>query len=345
MEQKPFIYDATTADLTAFCRANDVPLYRVKQVEAWLARGINSPDDLTDISKSLREKLASEFNFAGLVAERNIKSQLDATEKFVFRLADGQCVESVFMQYRTGNSVCLSTQAGCRMGCTFCASTGIGFGRNLTAGELTAQVALIGRHRAERISHVVLMGIGEPLENYEEVVKFIRTVNNPQGLNMSMRHITLSTCGLVDEIKKLAHENLPINLAISLHAPNDVLRSQLMPIAKRYPLAQLIPAASYYAKQTGRRITFEYALFADVNDRLQEAAELSKLLHGLLCHVNLIPANEFPGSLYHRSSKTSTKNFLDYLTAHGITATVRRELGSDIAAACGQLRRRRGGGE
>lgn len=338
---KPYIYDVREEELRAWMQAQGQPAYRTKQVLEWLPKGILSEEDMTNLPLALRKSLADAYNFHGLCLERCLRSQIDDTTKYVFHLGDGNGVESVFMRYQTGTSVCLSTQSGCRMGCTFCASTGIGFGRNLTAGEMYAQVAVIGRDQGERISHVVLMGIGEPLENLEEVVSLLRRLNDPKGLNISMRHITLSTCGLVPQIYKLAEEKLPITLALSLHAPNDALRQRLMPIARFYPLKDVIDAVQHYSDVTGRRLTFEYALFRDVNDRPEEARELVRLLRGRLCHVNLIPANEFPGGLYRRSTPEATKQFQSILQKAGIPCTVRRELGGDIAAACGQLRRTR----
>lgn len=340
-EQKPYIYNVSTEDLAKWMEERNYPRFRLQQLLNWLPRGLTSVDDLTDMSKAMRRELAESFSFDGLKLEREVKSGLDATTRYVFALEDGNGVEAVYMEYKTGHSVCLSTQSGCRMGCKFCASTGIGFGRNLTAGELLAQVTFVARAQNVRISHVVLMGIGEPLENYDEVVKFIRLLNDPKGLNISLRHVTLSTCGLVPEICRLADEALPITLAISLHAPNDSLRKHLMPIANRYSMSELMEAVRYYLKQTGRRITYEYAMFRDVNDHLAEAEQLAKLLRGQLAHVNLIPANEFAESAFHRSEANQIKKFQQYLLSKSISCTVRRELGGDIAAACGQLRRKR----
>lgn len=339
--QKPLLYDQTPEQLANWLAERQQPSYRLKQILAWLPRGLETEEDLSDLPKSLRQELASSFDLSGLTLKDKIVSALDDTTRYVFELADQHRVETVFLPYKTGFSVCLSTQSGCKMACTFCASTGIGFGRNLTAGELYAQVARVARDKACRISHVVLMGIGEPLENYEEVVKFLHLVHDEKGLNISYRHITMSTCGLVPQMHRLAKEGLPITLALSLHAPNDALRQQLMPIARRYPLSEVIEAVKTFAKETGRRPTYEYALFRGVNDQPQQAEALAKLLKGQLCHVNLIPANEFPGGRYRRSLPEDSKRFSQILESRGIPCTIRRELGGDIAAACGQLRRKR----
>lgn len=338
---RPSLYDVTPEQLADWMAAQGQPRYRVKQVLDWLPRGLAGPDDLTNLPKSLRMALDEAFDLAGIQLEAKLTSQLDQTTKYIFQLPGGHRVESVWMEYQTGYSVCLSTQSGCRMGCTFCASTGIGFGRNLTSGELFAQVARMARDQNKRVSHVVLMGIGEPLENYEAVVEFLRRLRDPAGLGISLRHVTVSTCGLVPEIKRLAQEQLPITLALSLHAPTDELRAKLMPISRRYPLHEVLEAVFNYAQVTGRRPTFEYALFAGVNDQPKHAHQLAALLKRQLAHVNLIPANEFEGGLYRRPAPSVIRQFQRILTEAGIACTIRRELGGDIAAACGQLRRSR----
>jgi 23S rRNA (adenine2503-C2)-methyltransferase len=306
----------------------------------WLGRGVTTFDAMTDLSKELRTKISADFRLDSLAVERKLVSSEDETTKYVFRLLDGNRVESVLMKYHHGYSVCISSQAGCRMGCTFCASTGAGFGRNLTAGEMLAQVALIGAECGARISNVVVMGIGEPFDNYAQLVRFLRLVNDERGLGIGMRHISVSTCGCVPEMVDFTDEGLPVTLSVSLHAPNDEIRKRLMPIARVYPIDQLLEACRRHVERTGRRISFEYSLFQGVNDRPEHAMELARRLHGLQCHVNLIPANEFAGGLYKRSRPDAIRAFQDVLMREGINATVRRELGTDIDAACGQLRRR-----
>ena len=337
---KPFLYDLDPRDLESWVKANGLPAYRAGQIDRWLTRGVSSTDQMTDLSKSVRAMLDDAFILNGLVCEQKLQSGMDDTTKYIFRLTDGNVIESVLMHYRYGQSVCISSQAGCKMGCTFCASTGAGFGRDLTAGEMMAQVARIARDSRERIGHVAIMGIGEPLDNYDQLIRFLKRANDPLGLNISMRHISVSTCGLVPEMVKFTDEGLPVALSISLHAPNDRIRRQLMPIARRYDLEQLLSACRHHTELTGRRITFEYSLFSGINDRPEHAEELAARLKGFLCHVNLIPANEFEGGQYRQSGQSAVQQFLNILTRAGVNATVRRELGSDIMAACGQLRRR-----
>lgn len=337
---KPFIYDMDQADWIAFVEEQGYPAYRAGQIEAWLSRGVSRPDEMTDLPKAMREKLADTFCFEGLVLAEKQPSVLDETTKYVFRLADQNVIESVLMRYHYGYSVCISSQAGCRMGCSFCASTGAGFGRNLTDGEMLAQVSLIAKDCGQRIGHVTIMGIGEPLDNDDAVIRFIRRINRPDGLNIGLRHVSVSTCGLVPKMIKFTKEGLPVTLSVSLHAPNDSIRCQLMPVAKLYRMDEILDACRYHTEQTGRRITFEYALFSGINDRPEHADELAKRLKGMLCHVNLIPANAFSGGLYKPSSRPTVEAFQDRLVRKGINATIRRALGSDIMAACGQLRRR-----
>lgn len=316
-----------------------LPAYRADQIYKWLCRGVYAVDEMTDIPRELRGILAAEFNFQGLRLEQKLQSQLDETRKYVFLLPDGNRIETVRMIYKHGQSVCISSQAGCRMGCTFCASAGAGFGRSLTQGEMLAQVALVRRDSGIRVSNVVIMGIGEPLDNYDNLIRFLHQVNDPDGLNVGMRHISVSTCGVVPEMLKFTDEGLPVTLSVSLHAPNDVIRRRLMPIARRYPLKELLAACRYHTRKTGRRISVEYALLDGVNDQPEHAGELASLLKGLLCHVNLIPANTFEGIAYGRSRAQNVRNFQQRLVQLGVNATIRRELGSDIMAACGQLRR------
>ena len=334
-----FIYDLSLEDWQRWVKEQQLPAFRASQIYSWLMRGIRKTDEMLNVPKKIRAMLDSHFLIDGLICEDKQASALDGTIKYGFRLADGNRIESVRMVYKHGQSVCLSSQAGCRMGCTFCASTGAGFGRGLTSGEMLAQIAYIARDTGERVSHVVIMGIGEPLDNYEQTVSFLRQVNHPDGLNISLRHISVSTCGLVPEMLKFTDEGLPVTLSVSLHAPNDALRRNLMPIARQYDMEQLLAACRYHLKKTNRRISFEYAMLDGINDQPQHADELASRLKSMLCHVNLIPANEFPGGQYRRSSQQTIRQFQNRLVKAGINATVRRELGSDIMAACGQLRR------
>lgn len=337
---KKFIYDVSSSEIQQWLAEHGQAKFRAKQLKRWLAKGIENVDELSDQPKELRVLLAQDFDFEGISLTNIYQSNIDSTTKYVFTLKDGSGVESVYMEYKHGASVCLSSQAGCRMGCAFCASTGLGFVRNLTAGELYAQVARIAKHKQKRISNIVVMGIGEPFENYEELLKFCYMVNEEDGLNIGMRHITVSTCGLVPEIRRLADSQLQITLALSLHAPNDKLRQELMPIAYKYKLNELMDAVRYYVDKTKRRITFEYAMFDGVNDKEEYALELLKLIKGLLCHINLIPANEFEGGKFKRSKAAQVAKFQKIITDAGYSCTVRRELGKDISAACGQLRRK-----
>ncbi len=330
------------ADWDAWVRDQGLPAYRARQLAVWSVRGPNQAQDLTDLPRPVRAQLARSFSFARLSLADKQVSALDGTVKYVFSLPDGNTIESVLMTYRHGRSVCLSTQAGCRMGCTFCASAQAGFGRNLTVDELLAQVTLMEADSPDaRISHVTLMGIGEPLDNLAAVVAFLKRVNHPDGKHISMRNLTVSTCGLVPEMIKFTQEGLPVTLSVSLHAPNDAIRRQLMPVARRFPLTDLLAACRQHTDKTGRRITFEYALFDGVNDQPEHAQALADRLSGMLCHVNLIPANEFEGGCYRTSHPSAVRRFQDILARRGLPVTVRRELGTDILAACGQLRRKK----
>ncbi len=294
---------------------------------------------MTNISKDTLKKLEKNF-FIGIprIVETYSSKNSD-TCKHLFLLHDGNIVEGVVMQYNHGNSICISTQVGCNMGCKFCASTIGGAVRSLSSGEMLGQIMVSQKQLGERISNIVLMGSGEPLDNYDNVVKFIRDVNSQYGLNIGQRHITLSTCGIVPKIKSLANLDLQITLAISLHAPNDELRVKTMPIAKVYSIAELIDSCKYYIDKTGRRITFEYALVKGVNDSKEQAEQLVKLIRGMLCHVNLIPINEIDENDLKKSNEEQVKCFRDILMKHGIETTVRKEMGLDINAACGQLRK------
>ena len=334
-----YIYDLSYEQWQHWVKEKGLPGFRAQQIYTWLGRGIERTEEMLNVPKNIRKLLDDSFIVNGLTAEDKQVSERDGTIKYSYRLADGNRIESVRMLYKHGQSVCLSSQAGCRMGCTFCASTGAGFGRNLTSGEMLAQVAAIARDTNERVSHVVIMGIGEPLDNYDAVVAFLKNINHPKGLNISLRHISVSTCGLVPEMLKFTDEGLPVTLSVSLHAPNDTLRRQLMPVARQYDISQLLAACRYHLEKTNRRISFEYALLKGINDLPGHADELASLLRTMLCHVNLIPANEFDGGLYSRSSPETVRHFQDRLTAAGINATVRRSLGTELMAACGQLRR------
>ena len=313
--------------------------FRAKQIFRWISAGETDIDNMTDLSVSLREKLKSECTVTRAKIVSKLVSKIDGTVKYLFELADGEKIETVFMRYKYGNTVCISTQAGCRMGCTFCASHINGFRRHLTPAEMLEQVMAAMRDTGEKVKGIVLMGIGEPLDNYDNVLQFLRLVHHPEGLNISHRHISLSTCGLVDKIDMLAKEKLQITLSVSLHAPNDDIRRQTMPIAKRFSYETLIDACKRYIEVTNRRISFEYALISGVNDSDKDAHQLGKVLSGMLCHVNLIPVNEVRENGFTRSTKKAISEFAAELERHGIRATVRRKLGGDINASCGQLRR------
>lgn len=313
--------------------------FRGKQIFKWIHRGVECFEEMTDLPLKLREKLHQDGYIDNMSIATHQESKVDGTIKYLMRLGDGNLIECVLMRYSYGNSICISTQAGCSMGCNFCASTIGGKNRNLTSGELLGQILKVQRDSGERVSNIVLMGTGEPLDNFENVIKFFGLVNNSEGLNIGMRHITLSTCGLVSEIKRLADLDLQITLAVSLHAPNDRIRTSMMPIARKYGYEELLDACRYYSEKTGRRITFEYALIESVNDGEGDALELSNRLKGILCHVNLIPLNKVKERSYNKSKKDAVAGFRDILLSRGIETTVRRELGSDIDAACGQLRR------
>ncbi len=340
--KKKSIYDLSNEELSSFVKEAGLPAFRAKQLESWLLKGVTNPDEMANLPNAFRKLIKENFLDESFHLVDQLVSKEDETSKYVFELADGNIVEAVYMVYRHGTSVCISSQAGCQMGCKFCASAEAGFGRNLTAGEMLGQVAYIGRDRNRRIDGVVVMGIGEPLENYEHLMHFIQLVNDANGLNIGKRHITVSTCGIVPMMIKFADEEDQITLAVSLHAPNDQLRRELMPIAKVYKLDRLMEACRYYLAHSTRRLTFEYALLAGINDRPEHAEELAALVKGMNCHINLIPANEFPGGLFRRSGTKAQAAFLAVLEEKKIHVTVRRELGRDIQAACGQLRRRQG---
>ena len=325
------------------------PKYRAKQLFPQLHKGY-SLDEMTNLGKRLQQSLRDAFVWHLPAVEQKLVSQIDGTVKYLFSLRDGNCVESVVMRYEHGNTICISSQVGCRMGCKFCASTIGGRVRNLTPGELIGQVISAQKDMGERISNIVMMGIGEPLDNYDNVLKFLRLVNCKDGINIGYRHISLSTCGLVDKIRLLMEEDLPITLSISLHAPDDETRSAIMPINKRFGVDELLDACRAYFAKTGRRISFEYTLIAGKNDSVENANKLARVLNAKLrsrtetmpIHVNLIPVNEVSESGFKHSSRNAVAAFAKTLESKGIRATVRRTLGADINASCGQLRRESG---
>lgn len=314
--------------------------FRAEQIFKWLYQEkVKSFDEMTNLSLELREKLKSNYTTCNYNILKKLESS-DGTKKYLFDILDGNIIESVLMEYHYGKSVCVSSQVGCKMGCKFCASTGIPFVRNLTAGEIVEQILAIEQDTGEKISNIVFMGIGEPLDNYDNVIKAIRILNNPKGLGIGARHISVSTSGLVPRIYDLAKENIQCTLSVSLHASNNEKRSSMMPVNNRYSVEELIKACKDYIAMTNKRISFEYALARDNNDNMQDAKELTNLLKGMLCHVNLIPINKIENGKFTKSSNENIIKFRDYLNDHGIVATIRRELGSDIEAACGQLRRK-----
>ena len=315
-----------------------LPAYRAKQIYEWLTRGCRDFSEMSNLPKNLRETLASEFSLVAPVLLRKQVSKDDGTEKYLWGLADGNSVETVFMRYRYGNSVCISSQVGCRQGCCFCASTIGGLVRNLTAGEMLDEVLFTEKEAGDRISNIVLMGIGEPMDNLDNVLRFLHNVSSPEGRNIGLRHITVSTCGLPDGIDRLAEENLPITLSLSLHAPEDVLRSKLMPSNRG--IDTVLEACRRYQDRTGRRISFEYSMIRDTNDSPEQAQKLSDLAKRLGAHVNLIPLNYVEERGLQPSSGVTIRSFQTILEQNGVAVTVRRRLGSDIDASCGQLRRK-----
>lgn len=332
--------DLTFEQLTEFLEKMGEKPFRAKQIFAWLHRGVTSFDEMTDLSVKLRQKLSEVSYVSKLNIAEKYVSKIDGTKKYLFELMDGNMVESVVMYYHHGITICISCQVGCRMGCRFCASTIGGLVRVLSAGEILDQVLFAEKDIGERISNIVMMGIGEPLDNFDNVTAFLQNVNNPHGINIGYRHISLSTCGLVPGIYKLMELKLPITLSISLHAPNDKIRSEIMPVNNAYNIQQLLEACRKYIDATGRRISFEYAMINGVNDSEECAAMLADRLHAMLCHVNLIPVNNVEENKFSKPSKDAIKRFIKVLESKNINVTVRRELGSDISASCGQLRRK-----
>lgn len=331
-------------ELTAILKENGLEAYRAGQILSWLEKGARDFEEMTNLSKKTRESLSRIFRIDNMKEAECLTSKIDGTAKYLFTLPDGEYVESVLLSYKHGYSVCLSTQVGCKMGCRFCASTKAGFCRNLTAGEILLQMVEITRDQRKkapdfRIGHVVLMGIGEPLDNYDEVIRFLRLCNQKELFGIGYRNISLSTCGLIPQIKKLMEENLPITLSVSLHASNSALRSKLMPINLRYPMEDVIAVCKEYTRRTGRRISFEYAVIQGVNDTPDRAKELISLLSGWLNHLNLIPVNPTKETDFRPADRKSMEKFVSLLEKGGVNATIRRTLGADIEAACGQLRR------
>ena len=336
------IKSMTLQELKTEMAAMEEKPFRAAQIYRWLHQknhGIRSFSQMTDISGALAEKLDQRYYINALSIQRKLVSKIDGTVKYLFGLTDGNCVEAVVMRYKYGNSLCISTQVGCKMGCKFCASTLAGWVRNLTPSEMLDEIYAAQEDTGEKIASLVLMGIGEPLDNYDNVIRFLTILSSPEGQNLSLRHVSLSTCGLVDRIYDLMKLKLGLTLSISLHAPNDEIRRQTMPVSLRYDIDTLLKACRDYFAYTGRRISFEYALIAGVNDSPECARELANRLKGMPCHVNLIPVNPVKERGYRRGSKQNILHFQQMLQHLGINATVRRELGSDINAACGQLRR------
>ena len=334
------IFDYTVDELTElYISEFNQKKYRAVQTFKWLYQE-NEYDffKMSDLPLNMREELSKNFNVFTMHEEK-VNLSNDGTTKFLFRLDDGTAIETVLMKYNFGNSVCVSSQVGCRMKCDFCASSKLSFERNLTPGEIVQQILLVSKHIGEKISNIVFMGIGEPFDNYDNVMKAIRILNEPHGLGIGARHITVSTSGLVPQILKFADEGIQANLSISLHATTDELRDKLMPVNKAYNINVLLSACKKYIEKTNRRITFEYAVMYGVNDSIRDACRLADLVEGMLCHINLIPINPIEGGSYSRPSQNIMMGFRDALNNRGITATIRRELGSDVNAACGQLRR------
>ena len=330
----------TLPELSAVLKELNQPAFRAKQVFTWLHKGVRSFEEMSNLPKALRDALAEKYPIQAPQVVRKQESQRDGTIKYLWRLWDGNCVETVLMRYHYGNTVCISTEVGCRMGCAFCASTLGGLVRRLEPFEMLDQVLFTQVDSGLPVSHIVLMGIGEPLDNFDNVMRFLELVNSPDGMNISMRHISLSTCGLVPKIRSLAEKKLQLTLSVSLHAPNDRVRDTIMPVNKAYPTEELLQACRDYYDITGRRISFEYAMIQGVNDREEDARELLRRLKGLPAHMNLIPLNHVEESPLKPSTRKAVQRFQQILEEGGVPATVRRTLGGDIDASCGQLRRK-----
>jgi 23S rRNA (adenine2503-C2)-methyltransferase len=331
--------DLAPEELAAELSPYGLPAYRIRQIGKWLSAGA-SFSEMTDLPLKLRQELAEKYSDGALKIAGKLVSAIDGTVKYLIDTGDGNIVESVLMKYKYGYSACVSTQAGCKMGCTFCASAHAGFGRDLTAGEIAGQIRVMNRDAGVNVGHVVMMGIGEPLDNYDNVVAFMRQAHDPEGLNISYRKMSLSTCGLIPGIEKLMKEDLPVTLSVSLHSPFQEERARMMPVANKYKLDKLLEICNIYSLETGRRITYEYAMISGTNDTEAHAKELVRLLGGTLCHVNLIPVNPVDGTGYRRAARERIGEFRETLEKGGLAATVRRAMGRDIEAACGQLRRK-----
>ena len=329
----------TLPELTAVLKELGQPAFRAKQVYTWLHRGVRAYDEMTNLPKSLRDTLAREYPICVPKVVRRQESARDGTIKYLWELSDGNCVETVLMRYHYGNTVCISTEVGCRMGCAFCASTIGGLVRRLEPYEMLDEVLFTQVDSGLPISHIVLMGIGEPLDNFDEVMRFLENITSPEGVNIGMRNISLSTCGLVPKIDQLAEKKLQLTLSVSLHAPNNEIRSGMMPVNDAYPVEQLMQAVRRYQDTTGRRVSFEYSMVRGVNDSDACAKQLANLIRGMGAHVNLIPINPVDGSPYSATDAANVRRFQQKLESLGVNATVRRRLGSEISAACGQLRR------
>lgn len=344
MDQRVELLGLRVDEIAAFLGEMGQPRYRAVQVTEWIYKKLKTSfDEMTNLPKQLRQELGLRARIMNLeVLEQ--KEDPSGAVKMLLRLEDGDCVEGVLLKHNYGTSVCVSSQLGCRMGCAMCASTIGGLKRNLTPAEMCAQVLAAERTArgiGRRVSHIVVMGIGEPLDNYESVIKFLRVMNQPEGMNISLRRMTVSTCGYVPNILKLAREGMPVTLSVSLHSPFDEVRDRLVPINRKYPLAELIAACRRYFEETGRRVTFEYTLIKDVNDSIEDASALARLVKGMPCHVNLIPLNPVPERPYEKPEPEQVKKFAQHLSHLGINVTVRREMGLGAQAACGQLRRSR----
>lgn len=338
--QKKDIVSCTADELRDYFVSIGEKPFRAMQIYEWLHQKLADDfDEMSNISNKLKIKLKEDFYIESLEIVKVLTSRLDGTQKFLFRLRDGNVIESVLMKYKHGNSVCISTQVGCRMGCRFCASTLDGLVRNLTMSEMLKEIYTIQKYSNERVSNIVLMGSGEPMDNFDNVTAFVQAISDENGLHISQRNITISTCGLIDNIRELADRNLQVTLALSLHAADDETRRELMPIARRYTIKEVLDACKYYFNKTKRRITFEYSLVAGINDNITEAEKLVSLIKGMNCHVNLIPVNPIKEREYKKSSAGNIAGFKKYLEKYGINVTIRREMGSDIQGACGQLRK------
>lgn len=337
---KTDIKSMTVAEIEEMLKSLNQPKFRARQIFDWLQQGAENFEDMTNIPKALRSALEENCYIANVTIEKRLRSKIDGTVKYLFRLFDGEYIESVFMKYEHGYTVCISTQVGCRMGCSFCASGLNGLKRNLTASEMLSQIMIAGKDNGVRISNIVMMGMGEPLDNFDNSIRFLELVGYEKGLGIGMRHISLSTSGVVSGIERLKEYNIPITLSISLHAPNDEIRSSMMKVNKKWNIEALLNACKEYQKVTTRRISFEYALIENINDSEKCADELAKRLKGIMCHVNLIPANPVKENTFKKPDRNRILKFRQMLEDRGINATVRRTLGADIDASCGQLRSR-----